>query len=335
MDPENDDLIKNLDEFKSEDDIFGTYTPNDIDDEDDEDYLVDEKSLEEFNPEEEEESEEEEEEFFPEEQEEEEEEETDEFNEKELEVLNKKLGTDFKSVEDLKKSFNKQDKEDEDEKENNEYKLLTNRVGLFERYIGMDNEELIRNQMLSEASNEKKDITDQDVLDEIEERIEGLKDLKQLDSMAETLRANLVNQKEKTQLSIDKIDNKRTEKKNEEARRNTDNLQNALTNIFSKKEFMGVTVTKEIIQDAYQDIRTNKFFERVNNDQEMIAKLAIFLKLETEISKVANRPTHSENTKVAFHSLLGNNKEQRRSLAQAKGSASSGGPNENLSSWLK
>ena len=260
---------------------------------------------------------------------------SDEFNEKELEVLNKKLGTDFKTVEDLKKSFNAKDEETEQEKEDAEYKRLINNVGLYDRYIGMNNESLIREQLLSEASNAKLDITDSDVIDEIEEKIQGLIDLKTLDSMADTLRSNLQNQKEKTEGSIQKIEDKRNLTEKEISRKNTDDLQNAFTDIFVAGKFLGLDVTKEDIHEAYESVRTNKFFDSVNGNQEMIAKFAMFVKYEKEISKLSNKPTHSDKVKDEFNFLSGNDRKQRRSITQAKGSASSGSSKDDLQAFLK
>jgi len=259
----------------------------------------------------------------------------DELTEKQLESFNRKLGTDFKSVEELKKSFKADDDQSASDKEAVEYSSLSNKIVLFDKYIGMDNETLVKNQLISQASSSKKDINDPDVLEEIEEKIEGLKDLDQLDSFAETLRSNLQTQKDKTQVSIDKIEAKQAETENAISQKNTDDLQNALSDIFVQKEFMGVTVSKKDIQDVYKDITNNKFFEGVNGNQEMIAKFAMFVKYEKEISKIANKPTHSENTKKAFDYLAGNGKKERRSLAQAQGSASSGSALENLNNWMK
>lgn len=258
-----------------------------------------------------------------------------EFNEQELEVLNKKLGTDFKSVEELKKSFNAKDNESEQAKEEAEYKKLTNNVDLYDRYIGMDNENLIREQFLSEASRAKKDINDPDVIEEIEEKIQGLIDLKTLDSMANTLRSNLQNEKDKTQLSIQKIEDKRTMTEQEIARKNTDDLQNAFTDIFTQGKFLGMDVTKEDIKDAYESVRTNKFFDSINGNQEMIAKFAMFVKYEKQISKLSNKPTHSDKVKDEFNFLAGNAGKQRRSITQASGSASSGNAKDDLSAFLK
>lgn len=305
---ENDDLAFNED----------TLSQNFIDDDEDDD-----------------DDDEEEEELFEEEEEEFEENDDEDFSEQELEDFNKKLGTDFKSVEDLKASFNKKESDTDEAKEAAEYQILTNKVSLYDRYIGMDNENLVRNQLLSLATSQKKDINDPDVLADIEERLQGLKDLETMDSMAETLRSNLQTQKDKAQGSIDSIDNKKIEISNASARKNVDDLQNALSTIFDEKEFMGITVTKEDITQVYEDIRSDKFFQGINNNQEMIAKLAMFIKYEKEISKLVKAPTHSDKTKTAFDFFTNNGKEKQRSITSAKGSASSGSVEENTMNFIK
>lgn len=324
----------------TEGNLFDTLGNNPEFEDDDDDEIEIGKSFEDFseedNDDDEDEDEDEDKGLWDKEDEENEDEDDDsEFNEKELEAFNKKLGTDFKSVDDLKKSFVAKETETEQQKEAAEYKTLSNRVELFDRYIGMDNESLIREQLLSEASNSKKDIEDPDVLEEIEEKIEGLKDLKTLDSMADTLRSNLKNQKEKTEGAIQKIDDKRTLSENQIAKKNTEDLQNAFSDIFSQKEFLGITVTKKDIQDAYESVRTNKFFDSVNGNQEMIAQFAMFVKYRDQLSKLSNKPTHSDKLKGEFNLLSGNDSKQRRSITQAKGSASSGSSKDNLSAFLK
>jgi len=319
--------------------LFQTLGQNDYDEDEDDDNLIEpERSLDDYVEEEQEEEEEEEEikdSLFKVDPNEEEEEDEENLNEKDLELFNKKLGTDFKSVEELKKGFSKQEEDSETKKEEVEYKILTNKISLFDKYIGMDNENLVRNQLLSQAAQEKKDTTDPDVLEDIEEKIQGLNDLNQLDSMADTLRSNLLNQKDKTAAAVKQIDDKRIASENEIARKNTNDLQNALADIFTQKEFLGITVTKEDIHDVYQDIKSNKFFDSVNNNQEMIAKFAMFLKYEKQISELGKRPTHSDKTKDAFSLLSGNDGKQRRSITQANGSASSGNAKDNLNAFLK
>ena len=105
-----------------------------------------------------------------EEAEEEEEEEENELTDKDLEAFNKKLGTDFKSVDDLKKSFKKEETESEEKKEAVLYDNLKEKVFLYNKYIDMDNESLIRSQLMSEAQAKKLDINDPEVIESVEDK---------------------------------------------------------------------------------------------------------------------------------------------------------------------
>jgi len=242
----------------------------------------------------------------------------------EIAALNKKLGTDFKGKEDIKKLLKKDDEVSETEKEDAELKMLTTRVDLFQRYVNMNNESLVRENLLSAAIAAKKDINDQAVLDEIDEKIQGLKDLEQLDSTGELIRQNVKITQTNTQEKIDKITEKRDLAQKAVGKKNTEELQNAFAEIFNGGEFLGVTVTKEDIQDAFKGIRDKSFFERVNKDQGMIARLALFVKFEDQIKKIAGGPTHSDGIKKTLEEITGQNRNaQGRTITTARATASS------------
>jgi hypothetical protein len=328
MDPE-DDLFKenlegNLDNYEEDDD--DDFSLNEDLTEDFFNKILDKKEEEEGGEEDEEGNNK----LFPEEEEEEE----NNFDEKELESLNKKLGTNFKSVDELKNSFKKDEEKKEKESEEVEYKALTTKVNQFEKFIKMDNEDLVRQQLISQALNDKKDINSKDVNDEIDEKIEGLKDLGQLDVMADNLRTSLSALQKEAKSSIDKIDERKLQEQQKEAKANVESLQNAFVEILEKQEFMGVTVTKETINEVYKKVRSNNFFESVNKDQGMIAKLALFVHLEGEISKRAGQPTQSDSTKKAFDLLSGKGDKKARSVASARSSQSKGDM-DNLLNFVK
>lgn len=267
--------------------------------------------------------------------EEENEEDDSDLTEAELNAFNKKLGTDFKSVDDLKKSFNKEETESEEKKEAVLYDNLKEKVFLYDKYINMDNESLIRSQLMSEAQNKKLDINDPEVIDSVEEKLEGLKDLEQLDSMAETLRANLLSQKDKVETQVTSIDKKREDSEKATVAKNREDLEVALSNIFVNKTFYGAEVKKEDVLEVFKDITTGKFHDRVNSNQEMIAQFAMFVKFKDVISKRANMPTQSDNTKREFSILKQEQGKNSRSVVNAKGTSASGNPSDNLRAFIK
>lgn len=314
VDDENDFLSNEIEEFEDQEN----------------DDLISENEMPSFLDQYEDEEEEEEE-----NDEEENEEDDSDLTEAELNAFNKKLGTDFKSVDDLKKSFNKEETESEEKKEAVLYDNLKEKVFLYDKYINMDNESLIRSQLMSEAQNKKLDINDPEVIDSVEEKLEGLKDLEQLDSMAETLRANLLSQKDKVETQVTSIDKKREDSEKATVAKNREDLEVALSNIFVDKTFYGAEVKKEDVLEVFKDITTGKFHDRVNNNQEMIAQFAMFVKFKDVISKRANMPTQSDNTKREFSILKQEQGKNSRSVVNAKGTSASGNPSDNLRAFIK
>ena len=244
-----------------------------------------------------------------------------EMSDEDLASFNKKMGTDFKSSEELKKSFNKLDAKNEEEQEAIELTKYQKNVELYDEFIKMDDEQLIRHQLTSQAQLDKKDINSDEVKEEIEDTIAGLKDLNTLKTMADNLRGNLKNLKEKSQQSADKIIDKNNKKAQESSQKKLQEIQSTLTEVFQEGHFMGVEVTKEMMTEVYLDIKSEKFHDRANKDQGLIARLALFERLEEEILKRATAPTHSDKTKSAFAQLVGNDKNKPRNIAQASGSA--------------
>ena len=215
------------------------------------------------------------------------------------------------------------------------YDNLKEKVFLYDKYIDMDNESLIRSQLMSEAQAKKLDINDPEVIESVEEKLEGLRDLEQLDSMAETLRANLIAQKDKVETQVTAIDQKREASEKAIMAKNREDLEVALSNIFVNKTFYGADVKKEDVLEVFKDITTGKFHDRVNNNQEMIAQFAMFVKFKDVISKKANGPTQSDNTKREFNLLKQESSKNSRSVANARGTSTSGSPSDNLKAFIK
>lgn len=260
----------------------------------------------------------------------EEEEEEGTITDKELEDFNKKLGTNFKTVDELKKSFEKHEVKSEEETDRVELEMLNNKISLFDTYLKMDNEELIRNQFYAEAKQKGKDPSTQEIKDEIEDKIEALKDLDTLDSMANNLRSSLSVIQEKDKEVKTAITSKYQKKSEDIQKQNRTDLQHAFSEILKEETFMGVVVDKETLMDVYKDVRSEEFFKRVNNDQRAIAELALFVRLKEEIKKAANKSTPSDETKKRFNQLAGNGKGNQRSITTASSTASNGGMDEVL-----
>lgn len=255
-------------------------------------------------------------------EEKEEEEETDDdddddsedFSEKELEKLNKKLGTNFKGKEDLKKSLQIEETQDERVAEQTEIQKSENTLKAISSYLEKSDEDLVRIDLTHQASVKKLDITDPKVIQDIEDKIDALKDIEEFDAKAKTLRTNLENASKSTQQKIDGIKSKWEKQDEATATKNREQLQSAIAE-FQAKDFYGITISEEAAKQVYKNIRTLKFANEINSSQKNIAELALLMHFKEEIQKKASGATFGDGVKTVFDQL---GQKAPRSLSQAK-----------------
>ena len=246
--------------------------------------------------------------------------------EDELESLNKKLGTDFKSLNDLKKALKLEDENDEQSQQDELYNKSVASIQSLENLLEYNDEQLTREYYFSLAAKNGKDIRKEEVKEEVEDKIESLKDSNTLQDVAQGVRATLKSSLEKHKTTVSRIESEREEKKQKEIARAQEELQESFAEIFSQKEFLGVQLTKEKIKSAYKSIKSNEFFEKVNNNPRMLAKLALFVQEMDVIQKRASSPTYSDGVKDFADQIGLFGKGEKRSVAEAgKGTGSQGG----------
>lgn len=257
-------------------------------------------------------------------------------DELDIEQLNKKLGTDFKSIEDIKNTLKSEDQKDELSEENKSYNVAKSNVESLSAILEYDDETLAKEYFFSMAAKEGKNISSEEVKEEIEDRINTLKDSNTLKDFASNVRMNIKGSYEKNKSVVDAIDNKRIERENNSIKERNENLQNAFSEIFKAKEFLGITVNKEDITEAYKSIKNNEFFNKVNNNPQLVAKLAMFVLREEEIQKRAAAPTYSDATE-RFAKELGifDDKTKQRSIASARSGNGNLGTNQLVNDFIK
>lgn len=240
--------------------------------------------------------------------------ESEEFSEKELEILNKKLGTNFKGKEDFKKSLQIEETQDERVNEQSEIQKSENTLKAISAYLEKSDEDLVRIDLTHQASVKKLDVTDPKVIQDIEDKIDALKDIEEFDAKAKTLRTNLENASKSTQQKIDGIKSKWEKQDEATASKNREQLQSAIAE-FQGKDFYGITISEEAAKQVYKDIRTQKFFKEINSSQKNIAELALLMHFKEEIQKKASGATFGDGVKTVFDQL---GQKAPRSLSQAK-----------------
>lgn len=244
----------------------------------------------------------------------EEEENDDDDIEADLKKLNEKLGTDFKDLDSIKNALKKDDEKAEIEKEKETFQQLSDSVSQYESYVSKTNEDLVRLSVTSDFHTAKKDINNPEVIQEIEDKIEALKDLGEIDKQGNLIRNELKNTLSDLKGKKEAIETKWATAETATAQKNKEDLQNAFAEFGKSGNFYGVKVTPDDIKEVYKEVVSGEFFKKVNSDQKSIAELALIRKFKDQIQKASSSPTHSDGIKKVFDEL---GQKTPRSLSQA------------------
>jgi hypothetical protein len=269
---------------------------------------------------------------------EEEEEEDDEFTKEEIEKFNKRLDTDFKTSEELKNHFKKEDtKTDDPSKEEEEFETATNTIEQFSAFMGLDDEALMRRQYETIAVQKGKDINDDDVADEIEDQVQDLIDSKTISLHAKNLR-NDINEKviKPAESKKSEIETRRAEEKAVAQKTEKEQLQNALAEIY-QSDFFGVKIDKKTLSKVYKDVNSGQFLDGLKSDKKAQAELAVLLAYKPEVYKKATGLTFSDGLKAAtedFDKKQKQNGESAMTKAQKRGTSGSSDGSKGLLSSL-
>lgn len=250
-----------------------------------------------------------------------------------LEAFNKKFSTSYKSEQELKNHFKEKDNEKETSKEEEQLGEANSQIEILSPFLELDSsgtehkiddEGLMRSQFESIAMQENKDLNNEEIQIEIEEKIQELKDSGKLYKKASLLRGqiqNLVTNYNSTKTSIE---TKRTKAIEATDKQTKENLQNELIKFHSAKNFYGIDLDKKTISEVYQKVSSGEFLNNLKSDNKAIAELALMAAYKEQIFKKSTGLTYSEGIKAVVDEFKSINKGKDDQIANAQKRGSSG-----------
>lgn len=218
--------------------------------------------------------------------------------------FNQKFNKDFQSAQDLKDFLNKDEAKDQKDSNLSELEQAQNVIDhitpLLDPEVTPD-EDLLRKQFETIEIQKKRDINNEDVKIEIEDRIEELRDSGKMELEAYKLRVNL-----KDQVLAPHMEKKESiEKKQQELEKETEKtqkqeIQNSLAKIHSNENFFGIKTDPERINKVYKELQTGKFLKDLQSDKEALSELAVMRAYKEEIFKKASGLTYSDGMKAVL-----------------------------------
>lgn len=245
--------------------------------------------------------------------------ETKEFD---LERFNENFGTKFTKQEELKEFL--QDKEQKTAEDTNKelYETSENQIKLLEPTVNLPDEDLMRKQYESIATQNGQDINDNFVMADINEKIEELKDKGTLGLEARDLRRSLDDIIDKAKNNIKSIDDKKQKFEQEQQENSKKELQKEFAKIYGSEKFYGVDLNKETVEKAYRDAVSGKTIEELSGNKQNLAEFALFSYFKEEIFKKATGKTYSDGIKSVLSEF--ETKKADLAMAQKRGTSATG-----------
>lgn len=228
-------------------------------------------------------------------------------NKIDLEDLNKKLNTDFKTEEELKNFMKGKEAEETADKDTLALESAKSDLDYYVPLLSLSNEDLMTRQYESMAVQQKKDLNDEDVQFEIEEKVQKLLDSNTLDLYATNLRKEIQSKKVDP---ANAIQSSITARKEQEAldfaKTEKEALQNAFAKVYNNQNFFGVKISKEDIAQEYKKVQSGEFMKELQSDKEAVAELALFRRFKETIFGKATGMKYEDGVKAMLDEFKNN-----------------------------
>lgn len=248
-------------------------------------------------------------------------EETEENKEIDIESFNKQFGTKFQKAEELKEFLAKKEEAKEIDEDEKIFEQAQNQLDFLVPIVNLDDEGLMRKQFETMAVNDKKDLNDENVQIEINEKIEDLKDSRTLSLEARDLRRTLQDIIKQAEDSQKEISQKREAKALAEEKEFKSNLQKEFGNLYSMDNFYGVNLDKKTVQEVYQKVASGDFIKSISSDKKVLAELALMSAVKKEIFKKSSGLTYNDGMKAVLDEYKSKKQQSPAVVAQKRGTS--------------
>jgi len=220
----------------------------------------------------------------------------------ELAELNMKLGSDFKTLNELKSSLKTADTKDEQTSIDREKRYITYFKDLLNESKYNDLQLVTEDKRIA-AINNNEDPNDPFVKERIEEEVETLSNSGMMQYAAKAIKDSLRNSLKEKETVVNAYENGKQLSEKEKADAFKQNLQEGLNDIYKQGKFLGVQPTKEDMINIYKDISKNKHIEHLKANPKDAVEFALFKKYREVIMKNLEKPNFNAGVQSALNEL--------------------------------
>lgn len=218
----------------------------------------------------------------------------------ELDRLNSLFKTNYKSISELKESLKK-------EEVNEEAILIQQKVNehnLYVQKLRLGNKELIFEDLKEQYQVQGKNISDQNILDEINDRVDSMTQ-NELEYAVRYIRDSMTNKALRLKSDVDAYISKTKLSDQEKIQKRSESLKSSVNDFYMKEDFYGLKLEKQDFISSYKDVETNKLITLIENDPKIAMELQLLYNNREKLAKLNNSATYSDGIKDTLDALKG------------------------------
>ena len=248
----------------------------------------------------------------------------------ELEILNKRFNTDYKSLEE----FNARLKSEEGPNEQvAKVEKMESAIAQFDKYLQYDDKDLVYQDIRAIKANQGVDVNDPEIAESIKDEVDSMT-ATQLSYAARTVKAEIsaVKAKYEAETTSYRETTKKTAQQLEAERKEA--LISKAQKVYQSDNFYGLKLSKEQVISGYKASRSDKnIISQVKKDPASLLELQLLWENREEIAKVMGGATFSDGVDATLGALRGEQPKLAKTVGNNK-LPSSGLP-DHIAGWLK
>lgn len=220
----------------------------------------------------------------------------------ELEELNAKLGTNYTDLKDLKNAL----KKDDHVEQNNEIEQERVFINYFKEVLNpkiYNDRRVVFEDKKMALQQEGKDITDPEIIEEINADIDGMEENKVLSYAANSIRGTVRQALAQKEAKVNEFDAQKQATQQQTETQRKEGIQDAINDIYSAGNFMGVKPTKEDMIDVYKEVNKNKDLQHVSSNPKEVVEFVLFKKYRNILDKNLNKGSYKDGVKNTLEKI--------------------------------
>jgi hypothetical protein len=235
----------------------------------------------------------------------------------EIEKFNKILNTDFKSINELKEHFKKEEPGNTQEIE---FERDQKTLDYHNKVLNYNDEDIIRHDIYMDMLDhpEMKNWDQETMINHINSQVESMKEVGQLRYNAKNVRYSIEAKRDKLNAKVQEHERVKNMSIQERENERKSKIQEKVSEIYKEKKFLGITPSKADLLEAYNTVTQNKHLDKLKDRPDVAVEFELYLKHRDTILKNLGKPNFNAGVKSTLNKLGLSDSSQTGEYVQGK-----------------